>query len=163
MAIASLARAARMNLVSIAYSPASYLAAAEKLYAHLKTPGTEYKTKNLQYCNDHKENLIDWYCGLLASTELYKTTKNVAYLTDSRIYLDKILAVQDNQGWLASDSAKTRPFNHASDEGLPVIAAVELASTDAQSESKVNAFLTNWIKWYKKVTVEVPGDTYILI
>ncbi|MBC7387887.1 MAG: glycoside hydrolase family 9 protein, partial [Opitutaceae bacterium] len=155
IAIAALAKSSKMNLAAGTNTAANYLAAAEKLYNHLKSPGTGFKTKNIQYCNDHKENLIDWYCGLLASTELYKATNNTTYLVDSRVFLDKIIAVQNPQGWLSSDSAKLRPYYHAADEGLPVMAAVELASIDPQSVTKINTFLSAWIKWYVNVTREV--------
>ncbi len=155
IAIAALARAYKMNLSKGTFTPANYLTTAEKLYGHLKSVGTGYKTKNLQYCNDHKENTIDWYCGLLAATELYKATKKPIYLTDAQNYLDQLAKVQNTNGWLASDSAKNRPLYHASDEGLPVIAAIELSTIDPTSTNKVNDMLSKWMKWYTSITNEV--------
>ena len=50
------------------YPAARYLAAAEKGFAHLQA-------KNLEYVDDHQENIIDDYTALLAATELYQATK----------------------------------------------------------------------------------------
>ena len=84
IAVASLARAYTMNLSGGVFSPSQYLAKAELLYIHLKSPGTGYTTKNIEYCNDHTENIIDFYCRLLAAVELYRATGNLNYLADAQ-------------------------------------------------------------------------------
>ena len=67
IAIAALARASSDGIAG-EYSSKIYLRTAEKGFAHLKT-------NNLEYLFDGKENIIDDYCALLASTELYIATK----------------------------------------------------------------------------------------
>jgi hypothetical protein len=156
VAIAALARASRMDISVGEYTPAQYLAKAEILYNHLKSPGgSGYATKNLEYCNDHTENIIDFYCGLLASTELYKTTQNVSYLTDASDYAAKLMALQKTGGYLSANVAGTRPFNHAADEGLPVISLIEYAEANPSQRPAVAGFLLEWVDWYKSLSMEV--------
>ncbi|MCS6824734.1 MAG: glycoside hydrolase family 9 protein [Cytophagaceae bacterium] len=155
MAIAALARASYMNITGGSFTPAQYLSRAQLLYNHLKSPGTGYATKNLEYCNDHVENIIDFYCGLLAATELYKATSNPVYLSDAQNYANLLMARQHTDGYLYSNTASTRPFYHAADEGLPVLALVEFATIDASYNSAINTFLTKWINWYHTITTEI--------
>jgi hypothetical protein len=154
MAIAALAKAYRSNLTVGTNTPSVYLANAEKLYAHLKSPGNGYATKNLEYCNDHHENLIDFYCGLMASTELYKATQKALYLQDALSFSQKLLNQQSADGWLASDSAHNRPSYHAADEGLPLLALSEYVPI-ASNKTSVLAFMNKWIKWQYSIATEV--------
>lgn len=156
IAIAALARSSRMNLAVGEYTPAQYLAKAEILYNHLKSPGASgYATKNLEYCNDHTENIIDFYCGLLASVELYQATQNADYLADASAYATKLMALQKMQGFLSSNVAGTRSFYHAADEGLPVISLIEYAEVNPSQKSVVAGFVLKWIDWYKALSTEV--------
>lgn len=156
MAIAALARSSRMNLSVGEYTPAQYLAKAETLYNHLKSPGgSGYATKNLEYCNDHTENIIDFYCGLLATVELYQATQNAGYLADASAYATKLMELQKTEGYLSSNVAGTRPFNHAADEGLPVISLIEYAQANPSQKSAVAGFILKWIDWYKSLSAEV--------
>jgi len=156
VAIAALARASRMNLSGGEYTPDQYLEKAEILYNHLKSPGAgAYATRNIEYCNDHKENIIDFYCGLLASTELFRATQNADYLTDASEYAAKLMALQKSEGYLTANVEGTRPFFHASDEGLPVISLIEYAEANPSQKSIVAAFLLKWIEWYKTISTEV--------
>ncbi len=158
IAIAALARAKTSNVTTGNFTPAQYLAKAEVLYSHLKSPGTGYATKNLEYCNDHQENIIDFYCGLLAATELYKATTNATYLADAQVYATKLLSLQNAAGWLSSNVANTRPYYHAADEGLPVLALLEYNTIDASKNTEINSFITNWVSWYQSISKEVTNS-----
>lgn len=155
IAIAALAKGAGMDAYPDA-RPQDLIDAAETLYNHLKAPGDGYATKNLEYCNNHEENIIDLYCGLLAATELYKATQNDDYLTDAESYATRLLALQGNDGELYSDEAKNRPFYHAADEGLPVVALSEYSKISGGNlQSEISAFMENWTAWYYALTYEV--------
>lgn len=155
IAIAALARANRMNITIGASTPATYLSKAELLYSHLKSAGNGYATKNLEYCNDHKENIIDYYCGILAATELYKTTQNAAYLQDATNYVTKLLSLQDTQGWLAADDAKNRPFYHAADEGMPLFVLAEYMNISNSKNAEIKIFAEKWINWQYDLSTKV--------
>ena len=155
MAIAALAKAAAMNITGGTFSPQQCLQAATTAYAHLKSPGAGYATKNLEYCDDHTENIIDNYTQLLAATELYKATKNVLYLTDAQAIAAKLISKQTAQGWLYTDSALTRPFYHGVDEGLPVTALSEYLAIDNSNATNVKSFFTKWLSWYASITKQV--------
>jgi len=127
MAIAGLASAARLKLKGD-FTSEQYLAAAEKAYKHLSEK--QSIGGNCTYCDDHKENIIDDYTALLAATELYAATKDSVYLKDARkraIHLEGRLS---EDGYFWSDDAKTRPFWHASDAGLPLIALIRYAEIE---------------------------------
>lgn len=127
MAIAGLASAARLKLKGD-FTSEQYLAAAEKAYKHLSEK--QSIGGNCTYCDDHKENIIDDYTALLAATELYAATKDSVYLMDARkraIHLEGRLS---EDGYFWSDDAKTRPFWHASDAGLPLIALIRYAEIE---------------------------------
>ncbi|MGN6647499.1 MAG: glycoside hydrolase family 9 protein [Cytophaga sp.] len=154
MAIAALSRAYRMNLNGDS-TKTQYLNGAIRLYNNLKAPGTGYATKNLEYCNDHTENIIDFYCGLLATVELYKATNNAAYLTDASAYADKIISMLDPQGWFRSDVAGNRPFFHAADEGLPLVSLMEYMDIDASKNASITQVINKNITWYMSISKEV--------
>ena len=119
MAIAALASAARLGLKGD-FTSEQYLAAAEKAFAHLSEK--QSIGGNCEYCDDHKENIIDDYTALLAATELYAATKKQDYLEAAYDRAEKLVSRVSNDGYFWSDDAKTRPFWHASDAGLPLIA-----------------------------------------
>ncbi|MFQ3577139.1 MAG: glycoside hydrolase family 9 protein [Cytophagales bacterium] len=153
IAIAALARAHSTNISGTLSS--QYLNSAITLYNHLKQPGTGYATKNLEYCNNHEENLLDYYCGLLAATELYKATQTPVFLADAQIYVDLILSLQHEEGWLYSNNAKTRPFFHAADEGLPILALEEFSSISNYKLPEISLFMNKWFEWYKNISTEI--------
>jgi len=154
IAIAALAKASSSGQ-TFGKASSVYLQKAEQLYAHLKSAGTGYATKNIEYCNNHEENIIDVYCGLLASVELYKATSKAEYLTDARAYVDRLIAFQGSSGELYSDLAKNRPFYHAADEGLPIVALHEYLKVDQTKKTNITNFTTKWLKWYMALTYEV--------
>ena len=119
MAIAALASAARLNLKGD-FTSEQYLAAAEKAFAHLSEK--QSIGGNCAYCDDGKENIIDDYTALLAATELYAATKKQEYLEDAYDRAEHLSSRVSKDGYFWSDDAKTRPFWHASDAGLPLVA-----------------------------------------
>jgi len=75
VAIAALARAARLSRqsgISGEFSAATYLADAQRAFAHLAQ-------HNREYDDDGIENIIDDYTGLLAAVELYRSTRRAEY------------------------------------------------------------------------------------
>lgn len=119
MAIAALASAARLKLKGD-FTSEQYLAAAEKAYKHLSEK--QSIGGDCAYCDDHKENIIDDYTALLAATELFAATKKQNYLEDAYDRAEHLASRVSENGYFWSDDAKTRPFWHASDAGLPLVA-----------------------------------------
>ncbi len=127
MAIAGLASAARLKLKGD-FTSDKYLEAAEKGYEHLsKKQGIG---GSCEYCDDHKENIIDDYTALLAATELFAATQKKDYLTDARKRAEHLIGRLSEDGYFWSDDDKKRPFWHASDAGLPLIALVRYAEIE---------------------------------
>ncbi|HHX8478895.1 TPA: glycoside hydrolase family 9 protein [Vibrio diabolicus] len=129
VAIAALAAASRLG-VHGEYDQQKYRNAAENGYWHLKE-------HNTQYLNDNEENIIDEYCALLASVELFKATKETRYLEESRLWAQRLVARQmsDEQiqhFWSATQDG-SRPYFHAAEAGLPVIALCEYLSIEDDS------------------------------
>ncbi len=147
MAIAALARIASWGK-SGSFSSAEYLAAAEKGFSHLLT-------NNSSYCDDGKENVIDDYTALLAATELYAATSKPEYLTAARTRAAALAARLSPAGYFVADSG-TRPFYHASDAGLPVVALVRYADveTEAARVDEVRAAVAKHLAYLVAVTEE---------
>ncbi|MGU3795505.1 glycoside hydrolase family 9 protein [Vibrio diabolicus] len=129
VAIAALAAASRLG-VHGEYDQQKYRNAAENGYWHLKE-------HNTQYLNDCEENIIDEYCALLASVELFTATKETRYLEESRLWAQRLVARQmsDEQiqhFWSANEDG-SRPYFHAAEAGLPVIALCEYLSIEDDS------------------------------
>lgn len=144
MAIAGLASAARLKLKGD-FTSEQYLAAAEKAYRHLSEK--QSIGGNCTYCDDHKENIIDDYTALLAATELYAATKDSVYLKDARKRALHLEGRLSEDGYFWSDDAKTRPFWHASDAGLPLIALIRYAEIEATTEESVDEVVDGSPVW----------------
>lgn len=115
MAIAALARISQWKTNGDS-SSAQYLRGAEKAFAHLLV-------NNKKYADDGKENIIDDYCALMAATELWIATGSALYRNEARKRAANLGKRMTPEGYfLAGDGM--RPFWHASDAGLPVIALV---------------------------------------
>lgn len=132
MAIATLARISSLKQ-SGDYTSAHYLAAAEKGFQHLLD-------HNLEYVDNHRENIIDDYCALLAATELYHATTNASYLQAARSRAESLVKriSHDDKyaGWWRADADGTRPFFHAVDAGLPVVALFRYLQFESDAERK---------------------------
>ena len=130
VAIAALAAASRLA-VHGEFNQQQYLNTAENGYWHLKE-------HNKQYLNDGEENIIDEYCALLASVELFRTTKESRYLDESRLWASRLADRQMSDDkfkhfWSANQDG-SRPYFHAAEAGLPVIALCEYLSIEDDSE-----------------------------
>jgi hypothetical protein len=153
MSIAALARASKMN-ISGDSSAAQYLAGAMRAYAHLKANPTRYQ-------DDGIENIIDDYTGLLAATELYNATNEEQYLTDAKTRTESLLSRLSDEGWfytVKKNGQNQRPFYHAADEGLPIVALaryVEICKPENKQAIR-NAIKKN-LQWYAKITYERPN------
>ena len=115
------------------YSHDQYLRAAEDGYAFLS------KNDNV-YSHDGKNNIIDDYCVLMAATELFKATGKEAYKAEAEGRAKSLMGRWVEEGavggyWRADDG--DRPFFHASDAGLPVVALLnywEIAEQGTQKD-----------------------------
>ncbi|EPP2133946.1 glycoside hydrolase family 9 protein [Vibrio alginolyticus] len=129
VAIAALAAASRLS-VHGEYDQQKYRNAAENGYRHLKE-------HNTQYLNDGEENIIDEYCALLACVELFKATKETRYLEESRLWAQRLVARQMSdeqiQHFWSANQDGSRPYFHAAEAGLPVIALCEYLSIEDDS------------------------------
>ena len=130
VAIAALASASALN-VSGEYSNQTYLETAEKGYWHLK----EY---NHLYLNDGEENIIDEYCALLATSELYRVTKDSKYLAEARIWANRLAQRQQSdqafEHFWSANADGSRPYFHAAEAGLPVIALCEYLAVESDAQ-----------------------------
>lgn len=129
VAIAALAAASRLG-VHGEYDQQKYRNAAENGYWHLKE-------HNTQYLNDGEENIIDEYCALLASVELFKATKETRYLEESRLWAQRLVARQMSdeqiQHFWSANQDGSRPYFHAAEAGLPVITLCEYLAIEDDS------------------------------
>ena len=149
IAIAALARLARFERGG-EYNPKTYLATAEKGYAHLQE-------HNLKYLDDGKENIIDDYCALLAAVELFRTTGRESYLANARARADKLTqrlsSDQSFSHWWRADD-KQRPYFHAAEAGLPVISLLEYCQVepDANQRARIKACIQKSLEFELDVT-----------
>jgi hypothetical protein len=133
MAIAALARISRWHQDG-AFSSAQYLAGAERAFAHLQA-------NNLKYDDDGKENIIDDYCALMAASELWIATDKEIYRHAARQRAQNLAGRMTPNGWFLANDAN-RPFWHASDAGLPVIALARYLDKETDSQLRATALAT---------------------
>lgn len=153
LSIAALARISQTGYEG-EFSDAAYLKAAIKGFEHLVN-------NNLKYCDDGKENIIDDYCALLAATELYEATTDGKYLNYARERAENLsnrLASDEQQtNWFRADEEGVRPFFHAAEAGLPVIALcryLEVETDEALKDGAVDVIQRS-VKFELDVTNEV--------
>lgn len=156
MAIAALARASTLGATG-EFTSIQYLEGAKKAYAHLSEK--QSIGGSCAYCDDGKENIIDDYTALLAATELYAATGENAYLLDADKRAKSLVGRLSKDGYFWSDDAKTRPFWHASDAGLPLIALIRYAEVGIEAcvggscnGTHVNDAIEQHFKWLISVT-----------
>ena len=135
LAIAALASASTHEIISEDFSSQDYLKAAEEAYEYL------VKYNNL-YTNDGKWNFVDYYTVLLASTELYLSTKHEKYLLDSRAWYRKMIEHTEviKEGERRFEYTPGLPFHHASDEGLPILSLVFYGEVEKDESLSREAF-----------------------
>ena len=152
MAIAALARTSQLNQ-SGDYTPEQYLSAAEKGFAHLCV-------HNIDYVDDHCENMLDDYCALLAATELFAATHNETYLEAARLRAASLNARLTSDaaysGWWRADGDGTRPFFHATDAGLPAVALLRYHQIETAAEHRSAALLT--VKTSLRFELSITGE-----
>jgi hypothetical protein len=122
MSIAALALASTMPEDGD-FTRAQYLEAAEEAFAFLEA-------HNPELLNDHKENILDDYCALMAATELYRASQKDRYRQAADKRAASLMTRLTTDGafhdyWRADDG--TRPFFHPSDAGLPVVSLLRYA------------------------------------
>jgi hypothetical protein len=146
MSIAALARIARWK-VDGTFSSAQYLAGAEQAFAYLNVNGATY-------ADDGKENVIDDYTALLAASELYATTQSSTYLMAARARATSLVARLSADGYFIADGA-TRPFWHASDAGLPIVALARYVGveTDGKSASAARQAMQKHLDYLRRITL----------
>lgn len=150
MAIAALARISQWK-TNGEFSSQQYLAAAERAFAHLQANNTKYD-------DDGKENIIDDYCALMAASELWIATDKDLYRDEARKRANNLARRMTPAGYfIANDS--NRPFWHASDAGLPVVALARYLDKETNSELRKTALTTikKALDYNLRVTSETPN------
>ncbi|WPV02557.1 glycoside hydrolase family 9 protein [Mucilaginibacter sp. cycad4] len=133
MAIASLARISQLKKDGD-FKSAEYLAAAKRAFAHLLANNTKYD-------DDGKENIIDDYCALMAATELWIATDSMLYRDEARKRAQNLNKRMSPAGYFIADNGD-RPFWHASDAGLPVIALCRYLDKEKETNDRMAALST---------------------
>jgi hypothetical protein len=147
MAIAALARISRWKNHGD-FTSAQYLDGAKRAFANLLINNTKYD-------DDHKENIIDDYCALMAATELWISTNDELYKNEARKRAHNISTRLSKEGYFIADDG-TRPYWHASDAGLPIIALARYLKIETDPEKRSVALST--IKSALDYELKVTGD-----
>ncbi len=153
VAIAALAAAARLPQCG-EYTQSHYLNAAIKGYWHLME-------HNSEYLNDGTANIIDEYCALLAATELYRSTQQDLFLTQARNWASALITRQHSdeqwQHFWSANADGSRPYFHAAEAGLPVIALLEYLAIEADTthQQPVLSVVENALRFELAITHQV--------
>lgn len=90
--------------------------------------------------DDGPENIIDNYCALLASAELYGATRTDRFRQVATERTRALLARQTSDdrydGWLRVVKAGDRPYFHAAEAGLPVLALCRYGRSSRMGRSR---------------------------
>lgn len=133
MAIAALARIATWHKNGD-FTSQQYLDGAKRAFAHLLINNTKYD-------DDGKENIIDDYCALMAATELWIATDSSFYRNEARKRAHNLSKRMTDAGYfIANDS--NRPYWHASDAGMPVVALARYLKKETGNEERSEALST---------------------
>jgi hypothetical protein len=133
MAIAALARISQWHKNGD-FTSEQYLDGARRAFAHLLINNTKYD-------DDGKENIIDDYCALMAATELWIATNDDLYRDEARKRADNLTKRMSKAGYfLANDTG--RPYWHASDAGLPVVALSRYLDKESDANHRAMALKT---------------------
>jgi type 1 glutamine amidotransferase len=150
MAIAALARISRWNEPGD-FTSKQYLDGAMRAFDHLLVNST-------RYADDGKDNIIDDYCALMASSELWMATGKTLYRDEARRRAANLEKRMTSQGYFLANDAN-RPFWHAADAGLPVIALVRYLDkeTDVKNRDMALGTIKKALDYNLAVTGEVPN------
>ncbi|HEV2693010.1 MAG TPA: glycoside hydrolase family 9 protein [Verrucomicrobiae bacterium] len=148
MAIAALARISQWHKDGD-FTSQQYLAGAERAFAHLQV-------NNLKYDDDGKENVIDDYCALMAATELWLATGKDVYRDAARLRAKNLNGRLTPAGYFRANDAN-RPFWHAADAGLPVIALARYLDAEKDAATRTAALTTirSFLDYQLRVTTNV--------
>ncbi|WP_051366660.1 glycoside hydrolase family 9 protein [Hamadaea tsunoensis] len=128
LAIAALAAAARLDDDG-EFGRDRYLAVAVEAFEHLEE-------HNLAYLHDGVESIVDDYCALLAATELVASGYDRARPAADRRYANLLgRHVPGAPGWFVAD-ATGRPFFHAAEAGLPILALLRYAEVTGSAPAR---------------------------
>jgi hypothetical protein len=141
MAIAALARISTLAAAGD-FGPEEYLQAAVTGFHHLEE-------HNVEYLDDGIENIIDDYCGLLAAAELYNAA-HIHGIGDEPLFLEtarkrasgltaRLSSDERFQGWWCADEEGARPYFHAAEAGLPVIALLRYREVEPEASRATQA------------------------
>jgi len=148
MAVAALARISQWKKDGD-FSSKQYLDAAERAFAHLQKFST-------RYADDGKDNVIDDYCALMGASELWIATGKDVYRDEARKRATNLNKRLSPEGYfIANDS--DRPFWHAADAGLPIMALARFLDKETDQTCRKTALATikTAIDYNLKVTHEV--------
>lgn len=148
MAIAALARISQWHKDGD-FKAKQYLDAAKRAYAHLVLNNTKYD-------DNGKENIIDDYCALMAATELWIATGENYYRDQARVRAGNLAKRMTPEGYFISDDG-SRPFWHASDAGMPIVALIRYLDKekDAQYREAATTTIDKALAYNLRVTGEV--------
>ena len=147
MAVAALARISQWGKGGD-FRSKQYLNAAERAFTHLQ----KFSTK---YADDGKDNVIDDYCALMGASELWIATGKDVYRDEARqraLNLSKRLSPDGY--FIANDS--NRPFWHAADAGLPIMALARFL--DKETDQKYRNLALKTIKTAIDYNLKVTND-----
>ncbi|HTI08226.1 MAG TPA: glycoside hydrolase family 9 protein, partial [Puia sp.] len=148
MAIAALARISQWKRNGD-YTSQQYLDAARRAFAHLVV-------NNTRYDDDGKENIIDDYCALMAATELWIATDSGYYREQARKRAASLADRMTDKGYFRAGETR-RPFWHASDAGLPVVALARYLKKEKEEalRERTLAVIKQALDYNLRVTGEV--------
>jgi hypothetical protein len=151
-AIAALARAAALG--GGGEFPASrYLKAAVDGFRHLEV-------HNREYLNDGRENILDDYTALLAASELARATGEAGFLAAARhratSLAGRLASDERYRSWWRADDRGARPFWHAVEAGLPVVALLRYLEVEPDPTRKppVLLALSESLRFELEITAE---------
>ncbi|MEV8376164.1 glycoside hydrolase family 9 protein [Kribbella sp. NPDC056861] len=127
LAIAALARASTVDADGD-FSRATYLAAALEGFNHLEK-------HNLEYLFDGTESILDDYCALLAATELMAAGVDTHEAAQRRA--DSLIERYQSSYFRADEAG--RPFFHAAEPGLPILALLRFAEVFGDASARDTA------------------------
>jgi len=151
LAIAALAVASTYP-VSGDFSQSDYLKAAEDAFAYLEA-------NNESYLNDGKENIVDDYCALMAATELSRAVRADKYkrAADKRALslMSRLITSGGHTNYWRADDGD-RPFFHAADAGMPVVALLEYYEiANASTQKRILETVRKSLEFEMQTTEEV--------
>lgn len=130
LAVAVLAQAAGQGGASGDFTCEEYLHTAQKAFDYLME-------NNERHVSDGSWNFLDWYCGLAAALELYKTTGAEEYLQKCRELergMERYLIRMEEGIWFTS--CKKELYFHPSDEGFPLLVLIKYSQAESRKEDK---------------------------